>query len=39
MRVKIAKVTKTKRWFFERINKIDKPCLTHKVKKGEVSNQ
>ena len=36
----IAKINKTKSWFFEKINKIDKP-LTRliKKKKGEDSNQ
>ena len=36
----IAKISKTKSWFFEKINKIDKPLarLTKK-KKGEESNQ
>ena len=36
----IAKIKKTKSWFFEKINKIDKPLarLTKK-KKGEESNQ
>ena len=29
----IAKINKTKRWFFEKINKIDKP-LTRLIKKG-----
>ena len=36
----VEKITKTKSWFFEKINKIDKPLarLTKK-KKGEESNQ
>ena len=34
----IEKINKTKSWFFEKINKIDKP-LTRKRKKGEESNQ
>ena len=36
----IAKISKTKSWFFEKINKIEKPLarLTKK-KKGEESNQ
>ena len=38
MRVKIAKVTKTKSWFFERINKIDKP-LAKLIKKHREKNQ
>ena len=37
----IAKINKTKSWFFEKINKIDKPLarLFNKKKKGEESNQ
>ena len=36
----IAKINKTKRWFFEKINKIDKPLARLiKKKKGEESNQ
>ena len=36
----IAKVNKTKSWFFEKINKIDKPLARLiKKKKGEDSNQ
>ena len=35
----IAKINKTKRWFFEKINKIDKPLARLiKKKKGEDSN-
>ena len=35
-----AKINKTKSWFFERINKIDKPLARLiKKKKGEESNQ
>ena len=36
----IAKINKTKSWFFEKINKIDKP-LSRLIKKekGEESNQ
>ena len=35
----IAKVNKTKSWFFEKINKIDKPLARLlKKKKGEESN-
>ena len=35
-----AKINKTKSWFFEKINKIDKPLATLiKKKKGEDSNQ
>ena len=33
-----AKINKTKRWFFEKIKKIDKP-LARLIKKGEDSNQ
>ena len=36
----IAKINKTKSWFIERINKIDKPLARLiKKKKGEESNQ
>ena len=36
----IAKINKTKSWFFEKINKIDKPLARFiKKKKGEESNQ
>ena len=40
MKETIAKINKTKSWFFEKINKIDKPLvrLIWK-KKGEDSNQ
>ena len=34
----IAKISKTKNWFFEKINKIEKP-LARLIKKGEESNQ
>ena len=34
----IAKINKTKSWFFEKINKIDKPLATHQEKQGEASN-
>ena len=35
----IAKINKTKSWFFEKINKIDKPLARLlKKKKGEESN-
>ena len=34
----IAKINKTKSWFFEKINKIDQP-LAKLIKKGEDSNQ
>ena len=36
----IAKINKTKSWFFEKINKIDKPLARLiEEKKGEESNQ
>ena len=36
----IAKLNKTKSWFFEKINKLDKPLSrTHQAKKEEESNQ
>ena len=36
----IAKINKTKSWFFEKINKVDKPLARLiKEKKGEESNQ
>ena len=39
----IAKINKAKSWFFERINKIDKPLARlikkHQETKGEKSNQ
>ena len=40
MKERIAKINKTKRWFFEKINKIDKPLARLiKKKKGEDSHQ
>ena len=40
MKEKIVKINKTKSWFFEKINKIDKPfSQTHQDKKREESNQ
>ena len=40
MKETIAKINKTKSWFFEKINKIDKPLARLiKNKKGEDSNQ
>ena len=39
MKKTIAKINKTKSWFFEKINKIDKPLARHQEKKGEDSNQ
>ena len=36
----IAKINKAKSWFFEKMNKIDKPfSQTHQETKGEKSNQ
>ena len=35
----IAKINTAKSWFFEKINKIDKPLATHQEKKGKESNQ
>ena len=36
----VAKINKTKSWFFEKINRIDKPLARLiKKKKGEDSNQ
>ena len=35
----IAKINKDKSWFFERINKIDKPLARLIKKQGEKSNQ
>ena len=35
----IRKINKAKTWFFERINKIDKPLVCHKETKREESNQ
>ena len=34
MKKTIAKINKTKSWFFEKINKMDKPSQTHQEKKG-----
>ena len=40
MKETIVKISKTKSWFFEKINKIDKPLARLiKKKKGEDSNQ
>ena len=39
MKETIAKINKTKSWFFEKINKIDTTSQTHQEKKGEDSNQ
>ena len=35
----ITKINKTKSWFFEKINKIDKTLARHQGRKGEDSNQ
>ena len=35
MKETIAKINKTKSWFFEKINKIDKPLARHIKKKRE----
>ena len=39
MKEKIVKINKTKSWFFEKINKIDKPLARLIKKKREESNQ
>ena len=40
MKETVAKINKTKSWFFEKINKINKSLARlAKVKKGEDSNQ
>ena len=39
MKETIAKINKTKNWFFEKINKINKPLVRLSEKKGENSNQ
>ena len=40
MKETIANINKTKSWFFEKINKTDKPfSLTYQEKKREGSNQ
>ena len=40
MKGTIPKINKTKSWFFEKINKIDKPLARlFKKKKGEYANQ
>ena len=39
MKERIVKINKTKNWFFEKINKIDKPLARFKEKKREESNQ
>ena len=35
----IAKINKTRSWFFEKINKIDRPLARLVKKKGEKSNR
>ena len=35
MKERIAKINKTKSWFFEKINKIDKPLARHIKEKRE----
>ena len=39
MRERIAKINKTESWFFEKINKIDKPLARLIKKQREESNQ
>ena len=39
MKEKTAKINKSKSWFFEKINKIDKPLARLIKKKREESNQ
>ena len=39
MKDTIVKINKTKSWFFEKINKIEKTLARLIKKKGEVSNQ
>ena len=39
MKETIVKINKTKSWFFEKINKTDKPLARLKKKKREESNQ
>ena len=39
MKETVAKISKSKSWFFEKINKIDKPLARLKKKKGEDTNQ
>ena len=38
-KVTFTKINKTKSWFFEKINKIDKQLARHQEKKGEETNQ
>ena len=39
MKETLAKINKTKSWFFENINKIDKPLPRHIKKKREKTKQ
>ena len=39
MKETIVKINKTKRWFFEKINKIDKPLARLKTKKKNQINK
>ena len=39
MKKTIAKINKTKSWFFEKINKIDKPLLARLIKKKREKTQ
>ena len=39
MKESIAKINTTKRWFYEKIYKTDKPLARFKKKKGKESNQ
>ena len=39
MKDKLVKINKTKTWFFEKINKIDKPLARLRRKKRKASNQ
>ena len=41
MKQNIAQINNTESWFFENMNKIDKPLaiFSHQEKKGEESNQ
>ena len=39
MKETIVKISKTKSWFFEKINKIDTPLARLSRKKGEETNQ
>ena len=39
MKERLVKINKTKSWFFEKINKIDKPLARLNKKKREETNQ